>query len=158
MAVRLRVRRIHTEEEEEKDEAKIGVWEQIRRFPRRFPMRLLRILRDEVAPIPGPGVERIRIDRPSPERKIYIAWTWFLSTAIVIHLLFGSLVLSGLLFIGPRDALFVIFRYLVSVLACRAIVTFELAGMRPNVVWETDEGEATQGMELQAKPTARATY
>ncbi|KAI0536187.1 hypothetical protein GGR58DRAFT_514764 [Xylaria digitata] len=74
------------------------------------------------------------------EDELYVAWSWILSTATVIHILFGSLVLSGLLFIGPRDALVIIIRYVASVLLCRVLVTFELAGMRYRYV-EDPENE-----------------
>ncbi|KAI2631597.1 hypothetical protein GGS21DRAFT_491497 [Xylaria nigripes] len=67
---------------------------------------------------------------PCDEGKFSVVWSWFLSVGTVIHIIFGSLVLSSLLFIGPQDALIVVVRYVVSVLACRAIVAFELAGMR----------------------------
>ncbi|KAI0424675.1 hypothetical protein F5Y09DRAFT_353187 [Xylaria sp. FL1042] len=56
------------------------------------------------------------------EKSLYITWSWLLSTATAIHILFGSLVLSGLLFIGTCDALVVIFRYVLSVLLCHRYV------------------------------------
>ncbi|KAI1819227.1 hypothetical protein F4861DRAFT_157996 [Xylaria intraflava] len=61
---------------------------------------------------------------------VTVAWLWFLSAGTIIHMVFGSLVFSSLLFIGPSDALIVIVRYVASVVACRIIVVFEFAGMR----------------------------
>ncbi|KAJ8123302.1 hypothetical protein O1611_g9625 [Lasiodiplodia mahajangana] len=121
-AIRLRVRRIETDEEKHMDI----------RFPqwlRQLPKRLSGYCKSEW--VPAVAQDKIRTVS-FEEGKVYIAWSWFLSTATVIHILFGSLVLSGLLFIGPRDALLVIFRYVVSVLVCRILITFELAGLEGN--------------------------
>jgi hypothetical protein len=72
--------------------------------------------------------------------KIYIKWfeesrlftisAWFLSVLIVFHIILGTLILSGTTFIGPRDALGVMMRYIASVVACRVILLYELAVMR----------------------------
>ncbi|GAP85642.1 hypothetical protein SAMD00023353_1300910 [Rosellinia necatrix] len=77
------------------------------------------------------------------ENKLFVSWSWALSTAAILHLLFGSSVLSGLLFIGPRDALLIIARYLISALSCRMLVAFELAGMRSMF---TERVDLEQGM------------
>ncbi|KAI0970957.1 hypothetical protein F4678DRAFT_462091 [Xylaria arbuscula] len=127
-AVRLRVRRIYSDEDKAVDIG-FGQW------LRMLPTRLERFWKSEWAP--AVTQDEIRI-KSFEESKIYVAWSWLLSTATVIHILFGSLVLSGLLFIGPSDALVVIVRYVASVLACRILVTFELSGMRHRYIPDSD--------------------
>lgn len=83
---------------------------------------------------------RIRV-RALDERMFYVAWAWLLSTSTVMHITFGSLLLSGLLFIGPRDALGVIGRYMASVLVCRAVLMFELAGLRARYDDDIHDGD-----------------
>ncbi|KAI1199095.1 hypothetical protein F5X97DRAFT_342041 [Nemania serpens] len=65
-----------------------------------------------------------------PETKKFIAFNWLLTPGVIIHVVFGTLVLSSLTFIGPRDALEVVGRYTVSVLISRAILMYEIAGVR----------------------------
>ncbi|KAI3330068.1 hypothetical protein F4824DRAFT_479932 [Ustulina deusta] len=125
-AIRLRVRRIYSDKDK-KANIRFGQWVRL------LPTRLYGFLKSEW--VPAVCQDEIRIIS-FEEGKLYIAWSWLLSTATVIHILFGSLVFSSLLFIGPRDALLVIFRYLLSVLVCRIMVTFELAGMRHQYVPE----------------------
>jgi hypothetical protein len=123
------VRRIYSDKDKEEQ---IGAG----RWFRLLPTRLWDFSQSEW--IPGVSQEEIRTVAFA-EGKTYVAWSWFLSTATVIHIIFGSLLFSGLLFIGPRDALLVIFRYVASVLVCRIIVMFELAGMRDRYVPEPDD-------------------
>ncbi|KAI1755512.1 hypothetical protein F4782DRAFT_488797 [Xylaria castorea] len=65
-----------------------------------------------------------------PESMLLICLNWLLTPSIIIHVIFGTLVLSSLTFIGPRDALEVIGRFMVSVLVCRAVLMYEIAGVR----------------------------
>jgi hypothetical protein len=129
--LRLRMRRIHSDADKNEQ---IGVarWFQL------LPKRLYDFSESEW--MPAVSQEEIRT-LAFEETKTYVAWSWLLSTATVIHILFGSLLFSGLLFIGARDALLVIFRYVASVLICRIIVMYELAGMREVYVREPDDEE-----------------
>ncbi|KAI1160954.1 hypothetical protein F5B18DRAFT_471267 [Nemania serpens] len=65
-----------------------------------------------------------------PETKKFIAINWLLTPGIIIHVVFGTLVLSSLTFIGPRDALEVVGRFTASMLITRAILMYEIAGVR----------------------------
>ena len=67
------------------------------------------------------------------ERHIVIIFSWILSTLIVSHVIYGTIVYSSLYFIGPRDALVVVVRFMTSVLACRIVCMFEIAGLRENI-------------------------
>lgn len=136
-SLRLRMRRIYSEEERD-------ITIPIAQWFRLLPRRLWDYGHSEWVPAVTEK-EKIRI-KPFAEGRPYVVWSWALSTSTVIHILFGSLLFSGLLFIGPRDALVVIFRYVVSVLICRSIVMFELAGMR-----SPHEEEDTLEMEHECK-------
>ncbi|KAI1750624.1 hypothetical protein F4782DRAFT_508978 [Xylaria castorea] len=140
-AIRLRVRRIYSDEDKEV-KMTFGQWLRL------LPNRLRGYWKSEW--VPAVAQEEVRTIS-FEEGGIYVAWSWFLSTATVIHILFGSLVLSGLLFIGPRDALLVIFRYVVSVLVCRILVTFELAGMRARYIPGPDQTFSMEVVKMEDK-------
>lgn len=89
--------------------------------------------------------------RVFPERQMYLALSWVLSTGIVFHVVFGTLLFSGLTFIGPKDSMAVVVRYIVSVLVCRVILMYEIAGMRERYI-ETTRGQA---MGLRSSPAAK---
>ncbi|GAP90786.1 hypothetical protein SAMD00023353_4700430 [Rosellinia necatrix] len=67
-----------------------------------------------------------------------IVVNWILTPSIVIHVIFGTLTLSSLTFIGPRDAVEVAGRFMFSVLVCRAVLMYEIAGIRDR--YNSDEG------------------
>ncbi|KAI0467797.1 hypothetical protein F4859DRAFT_225242 [Xylaria cf. heliscus] len=138
LAIRLRVRRIYSNEDKEQE---IGFYQ----WFRLLPARIGAFWKSEW--VPAVAQEEVRI-KPFEENEAYVGWSWFLSTATVIHILFGSLVLSGLLFIGPRDALLVIFRYVLSVLACRILIAFELAGMRTRYVPEPEKAFSIEVVKM----------
>lgn len=89
--------------------------------------------------------------RVFPERQMYLALSWVLSTGIVFHVVFGTLLFSGLTFIGPKDAMAVVVRYIVSVLVCRVILMYEIAGMRERYI-ETTRGQA---LGFRSSPAAK---
>ncbi|GAW14954.1 hypothetical protein ANO14919_043620 [Xylariales sp. No.14919] len=140
-AVRLRVRRIYGDEDKEVHMG-LGQWLRL------LPTRLHGYWKSEW--VPAISQDEIRI-ASFEEGEIYVAWSWLLSTATVINVIFGSLMLSGLLFIGPQDALVVVFRYMVSVLLCRMLVTFELAGMRLRYVPEPEQSPSKGGIGMDDK-------
>ncbi|KAL6717583.1 hypothetical protein ACLMJK_005498 [Lecanora helva] len=91
------------------------------------------------------------------ERYTVVIFSWILSTLIILHVIYGTIVLSSLYFIGPRDALQVIARYIGSVLACRIICMFEIAGLRENtkeIIFDCDapENRFREPAQLQILP------
>ncbi|KAI9766021.1 MAG: hypothetical protein M1839_005270 [Geoglossum umbratile] len=64
------------------------------------------------------------------ESRLFIISAWFLSVMIVFHIILGTIIMSSSIFIGPRDALGVMVRYVISVVTCRVILVYELAVMR----------------------------
>ncbi|KAJ2998878.1 hypothetical protein NUW58_g182 [Xylaria curta] len=111
-ATRLRLRRIYRDEDK-KMNIGFGLWMQM------LPTRLYEFCWSEW--VPSVSQDEIRVVSFNEER-LYVVWSWLLSTATIIHIL-----------------------YVVSVLACRILVTFELAGMRasykaePEAIEEQDD-------------------
>jgi hypothetical protein len=72
-----------------------------------------------------------------PDEKIHIQWfketrlftisAWLLSVFIILHIILGTLIMSSTNFIGPRDALGIMTRYIISAVTCRVILVYELA-------------------------------
>ena len=56
--------------------------------------------------------------------------SWLTAFATVLVMVFGTMLLSSVLFISARDAVNVILRYTASVVCCQLIVAYELAGLR----------------------------
>lgn len=74
-----------------------------------------------------------------PESYWYIFLAWFLSTGTICHILFGTVIFSSLLFVGPNDAMTVVARYMGSVIVCRVVLMYELSGLR-DAKKRADEG------------------
>ncbi|CAJ2503440.1 Uu.00g108340.m01.CDS01 [Anthostomella pinea] len=125
LALRLRVRR--TTRGAGDDDVRYTFAQWLRATPR----RVAGLARSEWTPCAAQDELRVVA---FDEGKTFISWAWLLSTCTIIHILFGTLLLSSLLFVGPQDALGVIVRYMASVLACRVVLMFEIAGMRERYV------------------------
>jgi len=78
------------------------------------------------------------------ESYTFIFLSWFTSTGSVLHIMFGTLVFSSILFISTRDAAFVVLRFVLSAVICRAVLMLELSGMRECVVVEKREDELAE--------------
>lgn len=79
------------------------------------------------------------------ETKSFLVASWFQSTLTVIHVVFGTLVFAGMLFVGIKDALGIIGRYISGVVVCRVVLMYELAGVRQS--WATLDGERVERLE-----------
>ncbi|KAJ5176532.1 uncharacterized protein N7482_002409 [Penicillium canariense] len=64
------------------------------------------------------------------ENIAFIFVSWLTSIATVVHLLYGTIAFSSLVFIGWIDSTQIIARFMASAIICRAVLMFELAGMR----------------------------
>lgn len=60
---------------------------------------------------------------------LLLAVTWLLGTVIPMHLIFGTLIFSGLLFFSVIDAVMITARHCGSAIVCRAVVRMELGGI-----------------------------
>lgn len=86
------------------------------------------------------------------ETRWFICVSWFTSVGTSLHILFGTLVLSSLLFISTSDALLFVSRFSVSVIFCRALVWFELSGMR--MVMQADDSTSITSQPTSGISTA----
>ncbi|KIX95820.1 uncharacterized protein Z520_08528 [Fonsecaea multimorphosa CBS 102226] len=86
------------------------------------------------------------------ETYLYIFLSWFTATGTVLHIVYGTLVFSSLIFISTSDATTVVARYLSSTLVCRAIVMFELSGLR-EVLSERRKGSHSGPELIPMEPT-----
>lgn len=65
-----------------------------------------------------------------PESTWFFILAWFTSILTAAHIIFGTMVFSGALFISDLDAMVVIGRLLGSVVVCRMILTYRLSIVR----------------------------
>jgi hypothetical protein len=72
--------------------------------------------------------------RTYPESKAFVALAWLQSTVAVLHVVFGPLAFSSMMFIGTIDATTIVSRFFVSTLMCRVVIRYELAGLRETCV------------------------
>ncbi|KAK4443918.1 hypothetical protein QBC34DRAFT_198201 [Podospora aff. communis PSN243] len=77
------------------------------------------------------------------ESKTYVCLAWLLHTLTVVHILYGTLTFSSLSFIGTRDAISVLGRFMASVLTCRVILMYEIAGLREAYLENNGSTEVT---------------
>ena len=80
------------------------------------------------------------------ESRYSLILSWLVATATVVHLVYGTLVLSSSTFIDTDDAVIIIFRYLLSTVAARIVLMFELYGLQAAVVGP-DAAHATGAAE-----------
>ncbi|KAI1263855.1 hypothetical protein F5Y18DRAFT_418152 [Xylariaceae sp. FL1019] len=81
------------------------------------------------------------------EHLLFHVLTWLISLGILIQVLFGTLVLSGLLFFSLVDSLTIVLRYILSAVLCRAVVKLELSGMKASLVPSPSQGSG-YGVEV----------
>jgi len=79
--------------------------------------------------LPGEGMS-LALER---ETSFFLILSWLSSVGTALHILFGTMVLSSVLFVSTDDALKIGARILASHLVCRTIVELELAGLRATV-------------------------
>lgn len=64
------------------------------------------------------------------ESPLFTFLSWCVSTGTVLHIVYGTLVFSSILFISTQDSVTVVARYFGSALICRIVLVYELSGMR----------------------------
>lgn len=82
------------------------------------------------------------------ESYTFLLLSWFTSTCTVFHIIFGTLMFSGTLFINPKDVIGVVAQYFGSTLVCRTILAFEIAGMRQTIDVDEDAPPEPEQVEL----------
>ncbi|KAK4249842.1 hypothetical protein C7999DRAFT_12373 [Corynascus novoguineensis] len=79
-----------------------------------------------------------------PESYLAAFVAWFTSTSTIMHVIYGTITFSTVVFISTEDALGVVARYLMSTLVCRIILNFEMSGMRAMVREDDNTGGDNQ--------------
>ncbi|KAH8678278.1 hypothetical protein BX600DRAFT_493574 [Xylariales sp. PMI_506] len=74
--------------------------------------------------------------RIGPSNVVSEILYWVASCMLLAHYVFGTLVLSSLLFISVNDAAIVLMRYAMSAICCRWLVWFEMESLRLRI-WES---------------------
>lgn len=64
------------------------------------------------------------------ESRRSIALSWLASIMIMIHIIFGTLCWSSLMFIGVKDSVIIITRFMISAIASRGVLMYELGLLR----------------------------
>jgi hypothetical protein len=95
--------------------------------PKSIWERLIYLLKQEATPC---AAQEIPETLKEADGFAVVSLQWLASGVGYVHILFGTLVLSSLLFIGVIQALSVEAQYIGSALVCRLIIMFELAGLR----------------------------
>lgn len=108
----------------------IGVIENPSRAVHRWTVKFLNLIRRELCLHPEHSRDEKMFVQWLKESRLFTASTWLLSVLIVFHIILGTLVLSSANFVGPRDALLVMVRYVASVVTCGVILMHELAVVR----------------------------
>ena len=93
------------------------------------------------SPASLPSIERAEL-RPTS----FLLFSWSTEVGTVLRIFFGTIVFSSVLFIVVTDAAGVAFRYLVSVVCCRAIVACEIAGLRRSYARGRKGMESVEGI------------
>ncbi|KAI0150765.1 hypothetical protein GGR57DRAFT_182677 [Xylariaceae sp. FL1272] len=89
------------------------------------------------------------------ESPLFYALSWIISLGILIQVVLGTLVLSGLLFFSLVDSLSIVLRYMLSAIACRAVIRLELSGMIMSVAPNTGK-DNRKTFRKEAEPTMEA--
>jgi hypothetical protein len=85
------------------------------------------------------------------ESYTFIFLSLLTSLLAIVHLAFGTVLLSSSLFVGTGDAFVITARYFASAAVCRVILMFEMNGMRQTVdlrYEHTGNGFLTQSLTL----------
>ena len=110
---------------------------------------ILRRLRYEFTFNSRPSELQVRLKKGT---LIFIILASTTTTLTVLHIIWGIYTFSSLLFIGSKDALAVVARYIASVIVCRAVLMHELASMKgaSGLSMERSDGPE-QVCEIEAK-------
>ncbi|KAJ2987629.1 hypothetical protein NUW58_g4397 [Xylaria curta] len=93
----------------------------------KLPSKIISYLRYEFSPC----ISQDRLEMQwTEETYLFIFISWFSSIGTVAHILFGTIAFSSLTFIGYVDSIKIIGRFMASAAICRAVLMFELAGLR----------------------------
>ena len=111
-----------------------------RQHQERRQWRIVRWLERELIPAGfQPGIVVLR----QKDNPWFHVLTWILYFSVIAHVLFGTMLLSSLLFISSSDAVGIAGKYALSTVACRLVMVFELMGMRHSGM-RVEKGEPSE--------------
>ncbi|KAK2592978.1 hypothetical protein QQS21_009306 [Conoideocrella luteorostrata] len=84
------------------------------------------LIRDEFSPS---AYQQPKFIRWRNDSILFHMLSWVLTVGSVGHVVFGTLVLSSLLFFSVLDSLLIVVRFAASAIVCRGLVRVELSGM-----------------------------
>lgn len=61
------------------------------------------------------------------DSRCFTFLAWLFSVIVIFHIIIGTIIMSSTNFVGPKDALVIMVRYVLSVIICRIILVYELA-------------------------------
>ena len=85
------------------------------------------------------------------ETYLSIFIRWLSGVGTVLHIIFGTLVFSSIMFISTQDAVYVCSRYLASTIVARVVVMYELSAMRAVLDVSEDLGYIVHFSSLSSK-------
>lgn len=96
---------------------------------------VLEYIRQEFTPAAyanPPNLERSR------RTLAFLVVAWFTEIGTMVNLFWGTIAFSAVQFLGSRDATVIVFRYLASIVCCRMVVAYEIAGLRQAYAGRSD--------------------
>ncbi|KAI5920409.1 hypothetical protein F4810DRAFT_436884 [Camillea tinctor] len=97
-------------------------------------------LKQELVPYFSQPIGKIKT---RPTTWWYLVISWGVSAATFWHIIFGTCIFSGILFISTQDAWLIFARYWISTLCCRLLVMFEFQGMKLSLASNSDDTHRT---------------
>lgn len=64
------------------------------------------------------------------ENLLFFVIYWFTNALTVCHIIYGTILFSGVLFVSIDDSIVIVVRLMASVMMCRFILTYELVNLR----------------------------
>ena len=110
------------------------------------------VVRDELTPSALGSERRLQW---KPEGWGFYILSWATSTGTVLHIIFGTLIFSSILFIATADAVTVAARYLASAVLCRIILNYELDGISYGAEVAIEESKPLRQQQLKPHPEGR---
>jgi hypothetical protein len=94
------------------------------------------------------------------ETPAFILLSLFVSLLILGHVIYGTVLLSSVLLVSPSDSVPIVCRYVLSIVVCRGILIFELAGVKEAIERGThpavEQTDTEQGDQIQRSVIVKA--
>jgi hypothetical protein len=91
--------------------------------------RISRLVIQELTPCAFAKIVNTQPAEFKPSYRLLVL-NWMIRIGVLLHVIYGTIVLSSMLFVSLFDALRLISRFLIGTIACRMVLAFELYGLR----------------------------